>query len=125
MRKFLKSLIIFVYLFFAIFIQPNNVLASENIIQNYSQQYFVSSTKTETSINRKEKEYYTLFDNRNKTEITSLSNKNNCFGFGSFAQTNVNYNITNTFINDNTPYPVCISHNISTNLKNAINTRAP
>ena len=126
MRKFLKTFIVFIYLLLAVFIQPSSVLASENLLQNSSQQYFVSSTKSETTtLSRKEKEYYTVFENRNRAEIINSSGKNNYLGFGSFDKANVKYNITNYFINNEITYPVCISHNISPNLKNAIYTRAP
>ena len=117
---------VFVYLFLTLFAQPSSVFASENFVQNSQVQYFIASTKTEeTALNRKEKEYYTIFDNRSKSEITNPSGKNNYFGFGSFTPTSVDNNITDNFITRVSLIPLCISHNISPNLKNAIYTRAP
>lgn len=126
MRKFLKALFIFVYLLLAVFIQPSNVFANENFVQYPQIQYFVPSTKTQTiALNKKEKEYYTTFDYSNKSEITKPSDKNNYFGFGSFAGTNDDYNIADSSITGNSITSLCISHNISWDLKNTIYTRAP
>jgi len=126
MRGFIKTLIVFVYLFLAIFVQPSSVFACESIVLNSSQQYYVSSPKSETQlINNKKEEYYTIIGTRNKSEISKPSNKNDNFGFGILDKTNVDYHISNNFIITNVTYPLRISHNISPNLKNAIYTRAP
>ena len=126
MRKFIKTLIIFFYFFLALFIQPNSVLACENIIQNTQNQYIISSSKKETElINNRKEEYFILFNSRNKSEITNSVNKNSKFGFGSFDSLRVDYDISDDFTVNNTAYPVFISQNISYSLKNTIYTRAP
>lgn len=126
MKSFIKTLIVFIYFFLALFVQPSSAVACENLISNTSQPYIISSAKHETTfINNKKDEYYVISKNNNRLEITSLSNKNDYYGYGSFDNVNTVFNLTNDFITDNTIFPKCISHNISPNLKNAIFTRAP
>ena len=127
MRGFVKTLIIFIYFFLALFIQPSSALSCENFTASNSQTYIVSSARHETTlINNKKEEYYVISKNNNRLEITNLSNKNNHYGLGSFNSTNTDYNILNNFIlTKNNIITNRISHNISPNLKNAIYTRAP
>lgn len=126
MREFIKTLIVFVYFFLALFIQPSSVIASENITLNTSQPYIVSSVRHETVlINNKKEEYFVISENYNKAEIANLSNKNDYYGYGSSDNANPEFNLTNDFITNNATFSSCISHNISPYLKNAIYTRAP
>ena len=126
MRIFIKTRIAFIYILLALFIQPSNVYASENFTKNTSQQYFVSSSKHKAAlINNKKEEYYTIFQNRNRLEITNQSNKNDNSGVGNFDKVFIDYNILNSFKADNKIYPIYISYNTAQNLKNTIYTRAP
>lgn len=126
MRGFIKSLVVFIYLILALFLQPNNAFACDYIEQNSSGQYYISTTKSETHfINNSREEHYIISKNNNRTEISNLSNKNQNCGLGSFDKANSNLIISDNYIIDNSIYPTCISHNISPNLKNAIYTRAP
>lgn len=126
MRSFIKTLIVFIYFFLALFIQPSSAIACEYLTSNTSQPYIVSSSRHETTlINNKKEEYFVISKNNNRSEITNPSNKNDYYGYGSFDNANPDFNLTNDFIKDNATFPTCISHNISPNLKNAIYTRAP
>ncbi len=125
MKRFIKTFIVFIYLILALFIQPNDVFACDYFGQNLTTQYHISTTKSENHfINNKNEEYY-IFSKNNQTEISDPSNKNQNFSFGNFDKTNVNFILPNNSIVNNSTYPICISHNISPNLKNAIYTRAP
>lgn len=126
MRSFIKTLIVFVYLFLALFVQPSNAIACKNLTSNTSLSYIVSSVRYETVlINNKKEEYFVVSKNYNKAEIANLSNKNDYYGYGSFDNANPEFNLTKNFITNNATFSTCISHNISPNLKNAIYTRAP
>ncbi len=126
MRSFVKTLIVFIYFFLALFIQPSSVIACENFITNNSQSYIVSAARNETTlINNKKEEYFVISKNNNKLEITNPLNKNDYYGLGNLGSANANYNISNNLITKSITYPIGISHNISSNLKNAIYTRAP
>ena len=127
MRRFIKTFIVFIYLILALFIQPGDVFACDSIGQDISHQYYISAySKSKIHlINNKDEEYYVISKNNNRTEVSNPSNKNQNYSFGGCDKTNVIFNNHNNYIIDNSLYPICISHNISTNLKNAIYTRAP
>ena len=124
MRGFIKTFTILIYFFLALLIQPTNVFACENLNANNFNQYISSSKSEITLINNKKEEYYTIIQNRNRSEITNPSNKNQNLGFNAFDKT-ADFIISNSFISDNTGYFTRISHNISPKLENAIYTRAP
>ncbi len=127
MRGFIKTLVVFIYLVLALFIQPGDTFACDNIGQDNPHQYYISSfSKSKIHlINNKNEEYYVISKNNNRTEVSNLSNKNHNFCFGSFDKANVDVAILNNYIINNSISNTCISHNISPNLKNAIYTRAP
>jgi len=127
MRRFIKTFIVFIYLILALFIQPSDTFACDSLRQINPHQYSISAhTKPKTYlINNKNEEYYVISKNNNRTEISNLSNKNQNFGFNNFDKANVDFIVPDNFINNNLMYHICISHNISPNLKNAIYTRAP
>ena len=127
MRGFIKTLVVFIYLVLALFIQPGDTFACDNIGQDNPHQYYISSfSKSQIHlINNNNEEYYAISKNNNRTEVSNLSNKNQNFCFGSFDKANVDVAILNNYIINNSISNTCISHNISPNLKNAIYTRAP
>lgn len=126
MRKLLKLFIYFIYIFLALFIQSSYTFACDNFSQTNPQQYYISASKAEKHfINNKEEKDYTIFEKRNNSEISNISNRNNNSFLGFFGKTIVNYDILDKFAAKNAINPICISHNISPNLKNAIYTRAP
>lgn len=127
MRGFIKTLAVFIYLILALFIQPNDTFACDNIRQSNSHQYYISEyTKSKIHlINSKYEEYFVISKNNNRTEISNPSNKNQDYGFGCFDSANVDFDNSNKHKINNSIYHNCISHNISQNLKNAIYTRAP
>ena len=126
MRGFIKTIIVFIYLILALFIKPSDIYACDFIRQNSSAQYYISTTNSETHfINNKKEEYFLISKNNNRTEILNPSNKNQKFSIGSFDKINADFIISDNNIIDNSIYPICISQNISPNLKNAIYTRAP
>lgn len=126
MRGFIKTLVVFIYLVLALFIQPGDTFACDNIRQNNTHQYYISAfTKSKIHlINNKSEEYYVVQKNNNRTEVSNPSNKNHNFGFGCF-DAGIYFPISNNYKIDNSIYHTCISYNISPNLKNAIYTRAP
>ena len=126
MRRFIKSFVVFIYLILALFLLSNNVFACDYIGQNSSVQYYISPTKSDIHfISNKNEEYYVFSKNNNRTNISNLSNKNQNFGFGGFDKANADFIIPDKYTTDNSICPTCISYNISSNLKNAIYTRAP
>ncbi len=126
MRNFLRIFIVFIYFLLTLFIGSSSVFACENIEQNNPIRYFVLSSKTETVLlNNKKEEECVISQNKNELQITKSSNRKNNYGFGSFDKLNTGCKVLNNYINENPVYPVCISYNISPNLKNAIYTRAP
>ena len=125
MRCFIKISAIFVHFFLALFIWSSGVDACENITLNTTQQYFSSLKPETTLINNKKEEYYLIFDNRNRVEITNRQDKNDGLSFGSFYNPKFDYNIANGFISENTVNSTFISDKISLDLKNTIYTRAP
>ncbi|MBP3820300.1 hypothetical protein J6G99_01490 [bacterium] len=127
MRGFIKTFFVFIYLVLALFIQPSDTFACDNIRQNIPPQYYISVFNKSKIylINNKNEEYYVISKNNNKTEVSNLSNKNQTYGSANFDEANVDFIIQYNFIIDNSIYSTCISHNISPNLKNAIYTRAP
>lgn len=126
MRRFIKSFVVFIYLILALFLLSNNVYACDYIGQNFPVQYYIFTAKSETHfINNKNEEYYVFSKNNNRTNISNLSNKKQNFGFGGFDKVNVDFIIPDKYTTDNSICPTCISYNISSNLKNAIYTRAP
>lgn len=127
MRSFIKIFVVFIYLILALFIQPSDTLACDNIRQNNTHQYYISAfTKSKIHlINNKSEEYYVISKNNSRTEISKLSNKNQNYCFGSYDKANVDYAISNSSKIGNSICLTCISHDISPNLKNAIYTRAP
>lgn len=127
MRGFIKTLVVFIYLVLALFIQPGDTFACDNIGQDNSRQYYISSfTKSKIHlINNKNEEYYVISKNNNRTEVSNPSNKNQNFCFGCFDKKNVDFDILNDYRINNSISHTCISYNISLNLKNAIYTRAP
>lgn len=125
MRGFIKTFIVFIYLFFALFIQQSSIYAEEYIPQNESKQYIVLPVNPETAlINNKNEENYVISQNRNRSEITNPSDRNDNLGFGCFNKTNVDYNISDNYIVYNATYKIYISHKLSP-LEYTIYTRAP
>ena len=123
MRGIIRKLVIFLYFFLVLFVQTNTADACKNIAQNAPQQ-FISQLKPETITNIKNEENYSIVQNQNKTEIRTLANKNN-FGFGNCNQFVFDFNCLNNSIISCIKYPILISHNTSSILKNSIQTRAP
>ena len=125
MRGFIKTFIVFIYLFLALFIQSSSIYAEEYIPKNDSKQYIVSPANSETAlINNKNEENYVISQNRNKSEITNPSGRNDNLGFGCFNKTNVDYSFSNSYIGDSNIYKIYISHKLSP-LEYTIYTRAP
>ncbi len=125
MRGFIKTFTIFIYFLLSLFVGSQDVSACENFSANTIQQY-ISSQKPETTlINNRKEEFYVIFQNRNRSEITNPSNKYNNFGFSGFNKVNINYDTVVGYTVDNNKFPIRISHSISPYLKNAIYTRAP
>lgn len=126
MGRFIKTFIFFIYFILSLFLQQDNTFAFDNIGQNSSVQYYISTTKSENYfINNKKEEYYVIAKNNNRTEILNKTNKNQNFCFGSFDKAIIDFVILVNSVINNLIYPTCISHNISPNLRNAIYTRAP
>lgn len=125
MLKFIRLFTVFIYFCLALFINPNEVLARDNLEHNIARQYYITQPKTETELTNKKEEYYVIFQSRNKSEITNTTNKNDNYGSIDSDNSNNKIEIANSFLYENTLYPVHITHYTSNNLKNAINIRAP
>ena len=92
MIKLNKLIIILAYFISALFIQAGNAYTYHDFAQNISHQYYISQPKQEAVLtDNAGKECCNIFENRNKSEITNPSNKNNGFNFGNINKTDINY----------------------------------
>lgn len=126
MRVFIKTFIVFVYFFLALFIQQTNVCACSNNTQNISSQYYISQSQSESTLtNNNQKEHYIILQNRNRAEIINSQNKHNDFGCTNCVNKKFTYNIPDIFFIKDISYPDSISQNLSKKIEHTICTRAP
>lgn len=125
MKIFTRALLVFLYFCMAFFIKPNEAYAINNALANIQYQSIISKSKSEIVAVNKTKEYYIVSQNRNKTQISNSSNKNQGFGTAFDKNTSSKNIIQYSTFGKNINCHSRISHNTSLNLKNAIYTRAP
>ncbi len=126
MRSFFTTLVGFIYLILAFFIQPETVYANSNFLPNIPSQKYISEIKSEITLTHRIEDYYIVAQNHTNTEISNSSNKNYdlslAFGDEVFNEDNI---LRFILFNKNTNHNTRIVHKISPKLKHAIYTRAP
>ena len=126
MKAFIKTFIVFIYFFLALFIRQTDTYACEINTSYISHQYYISQTQPEPTLtNDSKKEYYIILQNRNRGEITNQQNRHNDFGCTNCVNKKFAYNIPDKFFVKNVSYPDSVSLNISKNIEHTIYTRAP
>lgn len=127
MKHYLRVLIVFLYICLAFIINPNKALADSTYYLNAINTVSISQQKSEiTDIKTNENYSAVLRNNSNSARIKNSSNKNNTQSSPQNSENAVLNNIQRYYTHfENIVIPICISHNISPNLKNAIYTRAP
>ncbi len=116
MREFIK--IVFISLFMAIFILPNDTYA------HFSHSHCViSSLNSKTTLINDKKEEYHIIENRKDFLVNGSSNKKDNIVLSDFDRPNINLNIN--FIAENSISLAFLNCNIFKNLKHIIYARAP
>ena len=125
MKKFIKIIIIFVYIFLSLFVGSNSALACGNLSKTTNSFYAVLSNQQATIFNNKKEKTYIVFQNKNSTEISNTSNRQDHLSFGSFGDFYSKFSFFDNYIIKNEINIIYISHILFSILKNTIYTRAP